>query len=299
MANVGGPKGNDPGKLQKGGRILPFRGTKTADPAENKREISEVRSELDEGKGGVFDPGAPTIGKDDLPDQHVEVVRGAGIKARLAALGVKGTEGLIKAAPKDGVRVKDTPLGRIIDGNVTVESAGGLHKLDGVARITGDLVVQESAARSMDFLALKSLVELGGRLVIEGNAAVSVLDGLDSLERAKGIYIGFNTTLTRLSLPRLKQLDAALIIEGNPRLTEINLPAFEKGGLYLHVHDNAALTSVSLQRLEQLGEELSLLDNPRLVKVNVGSSQKPAHVAALELERNGAASFAALHTSST
>ena len=76
---------------------------------------------------------------------------------------------------------------------------------------------------------------------------------------------------------------------------EISLPSFQKGGLYLHVHDNPALTSVSLPQLTKLGEELSLVDNPRLTTVKVASQQKPAQVAAVELEHNGTSSFSNLH----
>ena len=278
MANLGGPKGpGDPTKVA-GARVLPFK------PVKDRKEIKPVA----EGKPSdvVFDPKAT---RETVIPEAGDGPKASGVLARLAA------KGPLKTAGRDAVRFKETPVGRILDGSVTAESVEGLKKLEGVVRVTGDLVIQESALKSVDLVVLKSLVEIGGRLIVEGNAGVGALDNLESLERARGIYIGFNGALTRLALPKLKELEAALIVEGNPQLTHIELPAFTAGGLYMHVHDNAELTSLSMPKLERLGEELSLVANPKLTSVKVATSQKPARVGTVELGGNGTAPFPHLH----
>lgn len=294
MTNVGGPKKpSDPGKVV-GGKILSF---PKVEKKETIVETPEIKGESSSEKAPTkadqvpFDPNA-TKGARPLPDGVAGDQRGGGVKARLAALGKMP----IKSAGSDGVgRVKDTPVGKIFEGSLSIESASGLKKLEGVVRITGDLSIAESVAKSADFLTLKSLVEIGGRLTIEGNAAVGVLDALENLERARGIYVGFNAALTKISLPKLKELEAAFIVEHNQNLVDIALPAFAKGGRYLHIHENTALVSVSLPNLQSLEDELSILDNPRLTSVKIGSKEKPAHVPVVEARGNGAASFASIH----
>lgn len=310
MANIGGPKG--PSDPTPGARILPLRPrTGAPQPAAAPTESAEKAEKAAQPDKAAPQP--PQVRQRelrlDLPARNVfepqpsrdvalpvgsgePVARGAGVRARLAALGVRGADALpIKTAARDGVRLKDTPIGKILDGSITVESGRGLQKLEGVVRVTGDLVLQESAARSPDLLALRSLAEVGGRLTIEGNGVLAALDALQSLERARGVYIGFNPSLQRITLPRLQELDAALILEGNPALVEIQLPAFQRGGLYLHVHDNASLTTLSLPSLVSLANELSLVDNPRLAQVKVASRDKPAEVGLVELKANGASAY--------
>jgi hypothetical protein len=315
MANIGGPKGpSDPRRAPGGGaKILPLKRPEKSDKTE-KAGDEDTSPDPAEKLAQKSQPTAPIVTKKQvslelppLPEKNPlnpgakvtaptegegQAGRGAGVRARLAALGVKGAESLpIKTAARDAVGVKETPLGKILEGTIRIDTPRGLAKLEGVVRVTGDLVLQESAAKSPDLLALCSLIEVGGRLTIEGNASLGVIDALSSLERARGVYIGFNSSVHKIVLPKLKELDAALILEGNPALVEISLPAFAKAGLYLHVHDNASLTSLSLPSLATLGDELSLVDNPRLAKVVVGSREKPADVGLVELKNNGASSY--------
>lgn len=287
MANIGGPKGPPEPTKAVGGKLLPF-------PKVAKKEIQvdlpeitgEIPHDLTRSQG--YDPSATkgTI----VPETPPEGARGGNVRARLAAMGQLP----IKTAGKDVVRVKDTPLGKIFDGSLTIDSVAGLKKLEGIARVSGDLTLQESVAKGADLLVLKSLLEVGGRLTVEGNGALGVLDALANLERARGIYVGFNAGLTKIVLPKLKELEAAFIIEHNPNLLEISLPSFTKGGRYLHVHENAALLSLSLPLLASLSDELSLLDNPRLTAVKVGGRDTPARIPKVEARGNGAASFAQL-----
>ena len=283
MANIGGPKGPPDTSKVIGGKLLQF---PKVDKKPIQVDLPEIKAEIPHDLTSEgFDPSATkgTV----VPEAPPESARGGNVRARLAAMGQLP----IKTAAKDVGRIKETPVGKIFDGSLTIESAAGLKKLEGVVRVSGDLTLQESVAKSPDLLVLKSLIEVGGRLTVEGNGAIGVLDPLENLERARGVYVGFNAGLTRIALPKLKELEAAFIIEHNPNLVDISLPAFTKGGRYLHVHENAALVSLSLPNLTSLTDELSVLDNPHLTSVKVGARDKPAQIPAVELRGNGAASY--------
>ena len=68
----------------------------------------------------------------------------------------------------DVVRTKDTPIGKILDGSVTIEGPKGFGKLEGVVQVTGDLTVQEARLAGGEVTPVSTLVEIGGRLTIEG-----------------------------------------------------------------------------------------------------------------------------------
>lgn len=295
MANLTGPKG--PGEPK----------SKGARPVSDSRiGLEKLEKAKEKDKAADPTPEAEQVTRDgdrfgDLPSIHGQHARdlptvpgeaaGGSVKARLRALGLKGGEALVKSAASDAIHYSSVPGGRILHGSAVIESARALAKLDGVVRVTGDLTVQESALKSADLLVLKSLTEVGGRLTLEGNPALQLFDACENLERARGVYLGFNPSVTRVSLPKLKELEAAFIVEANAALAELNLPAFTKGGLYLHVHDNPALTTVLMPSLDVMHGELSFLDNPRLLTVRLASKAKPATVGALELGKNGAGSY--------
>ncbi len=299
MANVTGPKG--PGEPK----------TKGTRPASDARigleKLEKAKEKPSEPTPAVEPAGGDADRFGDLPSIHGQAARelpagpgeapsGGSVKARLHALGLSaqgehGGGGLIKSAKSDAVRYSSVPGGRILHGSVVIESARALAKLEGVVRVTGDLTIQESGLKSADLLVLKALTEVGGRLTLEGNPALQLFDACENLERARGLYLGFNPSLTRVALPKLREIEAALIFEANSAVTELNLPAFTKGGLYVHVHDNPALTTVLMPSFEATQGELSFLDNPRLLTVRLASKAKPAAVGALELAKNGAASY--------
>jgi hypothetical protein len=281
MAKIGGPKGSDPTKVV-GGKLVPF-----PQVPKERAPPPEIKGETDAPTG--FDRkarGAGTV----VPEPTTERAPGGHARARLTALGQLP----IKTVANDVGRIKDTPLGKIFDGSLTIESIADLKKLDGVVRINGDLTLQENIAKSADLLALTNLIELDGRLAIEGCNALGVLDALAKLERAGGVYIGFCDRTTRITLPSLQVVEGAFIVEHMPALVDISLPTFSKGGRYFHVHECPDLTAVRAGQLRSLEDELSLINNPHLVTVNVGSRENPARVARVELRGNGAASFAQL-----
>lgn len=299
MAVISGPKG--PGETKTKGAPKAAEGTGLPATGPAGKALPTEKVEKPQEKDPAPAPGSDTFvdspsvverrSASELPPTAGEGGKGASVRARLQALGIKGTEGLVKTAQSDGVRYSSVPGGRILHGSVVIESARALAKLEGVVRITGDLTLQESLLKSADLLVLKSLVEVGGRLTLEGNSALQMVDAFENLERARGIYFGFNPGITRVHLPKLRELEAALIFEANSSLSEISLPSFTKAGRYVHVHDHPALTTVLAPALSLVGGELSFLDNPRLIAVRLAGKDRPAQVQVLELKNNGAASF--------
>lgn len=266
MAKTTGPQA--PGGLQ-AGKLLDLRAkieAKRLEKAAEEEPAGETPaapvSQADE-----FAKGKGT-GKVVLPEAG-EGERGGGVKARLAALGLKGGDALIKTAGKDKARITDTPLGKVLEGAVMAESAAGLQKLNGVVK-AHEIGLQESLVKSADLLVLKSLIEVD-RFTIEGSPSLGTLDALAALERGRSIYIGFNATLGKIVLPRLREIDV-LIIEGNPKLREIVLPALEVVHRYFHIHDNTALDSVTL-----------------------GKRDKPVKCGELELVGNAHTSYPGIH----
>ena len=92
-------------------------------------------------------------------------VEGAGLSRVLARL--QGTKRVKGAEP--GTAIVNLPDGRrVIPGSVTIESRAELLKLEGIARVDGDLAVQESHVSGADLLVgLHGLKAVGGRLTLQ------------------------------------------------------------------------------------------------------------------------------------
>src|SRR4051812_24124817 len=159
MGKIGETKGGDPTRGV--GSVVPLR---PKQPAKISVEAPENKAETRQAPE-FFDPNSSK--ELVVPENSGTVARGANLKARLTALGVRGAENLpIKG--RDAVRVKDTPIGKILEGSVVIESAKAMAKLEGVVRVSGDLTVQETHLAGGDATPATSLVEIGGRLTIEG-----------------------------------------------------------------------------------------------------------------------------------
>ncbi len=193
----------------------------------------------------------------------------------------------VTSRPRAGrVAVVHTPLGPVIEGSVTVDSAKGLRALEGVVRIMGDLTVSECMAKSADFVALSSLIEVDGRLAVEGAGALVALNQFMALERVGGLYIGSNPKVARLSFDKLSIVTGAVILEINPALVDVSFAGLKHCGRYLHAHEQSAMTRFSAPLLESTGGELSFVGNTRLVDLVIASAAKPARVRGIELVEN-------------
>jgi hypothetical protein len=174
-----------------------------------------------------------------------------------------------------GARVGHASEGRILEGDVALTKAADLELVRGAVAIRGDLDIAETLLASPDLAALSQLRRVQGSLSLEGNPALTALQGLQGLEQVgKNLYLGFCDGLERVCLPSLREVKGALIVEGNRALTALELPALEQVGGYLHLHENPALEGVQFAALRFVGSELSVVDNPRLVAVDMRALER-------------------------
>ena len=174
MANIGGP--NKPADPSKGAKVLQLRKPETErlDPAKVQAQTPPAAKTVETPPAPASDNfakvGDKAAGSTVVPDMHEDMSlaqQGSKVPARFAAMGALKTAP-IKTASKDQLRVRDGSGGKIMEGSLVVESAKGLQKLEGVVRISGDLTVQEARLTGADATPVMSLVEIGGRLTIEG-----------------------------------------------------------------------------------------------------------------------------------
>ncbi|HEY4220980.1 MAG TPA: hypothetical protein VGO62_06550 [Myxococcota bacterium] len=155
MAKIGQPPDGSATNRVVGGKILPLVAPQKGPPVALQKPENKAET------GGTFDP---TASKEvALPEATTGAV-GAGVKARLAALGV----GTLPIKQTKVARITDTPIGKILDGSVLVENARALSRLEGVVRITGSLTLQEAQLTGGEVTPVNGLVEIEGRLTIEG-----------------------------------------------------------------------------------------------------------------------------------
>ena len=156
-----GPKGTDPSANL--GKILQLR-----QQVVEKVEAPKVETTTTTTKAA--DSSATFEGSSGTAQTMASPVDGAGASQVLARLKARGFEGkkLTKTAETSGPRVVDTSEGKVLAGNITIESRSGLQKLDGVVRVGGDLTVHEGVIKNADLLALKSLKSVERRLTFEG-----------------------------------------------------------------------------------------------------------------------------------
>ncbi|MCP4504739.1 MAG: hypothetical protein GY822_32950 [Deltaproteobacteria bacterium] len=175
-----------------------------------------------------------------------------------------------------------------LEKDVLLEVPDDFQLLLGVGRITGNLEIAESAAKSTDLGLLRDLVRVDGKLSIEGNAQLQSLDGLGSLEQVgKGVYIAFNDNLQNVLLPKLKRVKGPFIVEANASLEKLSLSSLQFISGYLHVHENGSLKQVLAKKLLEVDREVSFLDNPALEQVAFDAMPDPS--GEVEVERSGVA----------
>ncbi len=168
--------------------------------------------------------------------------------------------------------------GRVVHGDLTLESPADCAGLAGVKAVLGTLSIVEGALSANDLAPLGSLAEVGG-LALEGNAALGALDALSSLKIIDGAcYLGFNPALQSVALPKLERAARrgalGLLVEGNAALTAIQLGALHLVGRYVHICENPQLKTIDLEGLAQL-DELVLTDNPQLEALKAGRLPTP------------------------
>ena len=143
----------------------------------------------------------------------------------------------------------------------------------GCRHVLGDLRIAEAAnERISDLSGLRSVCQIDGSLVIDGNRDLGDLSGLDSLTVIRGsLVISNNSGLSQLQgLNRLQVLEQSLRLNNNQALTRVTgLQNLEAIGQSLNISHNASLEHVSgLSRLSHIGEQLNVLSNPKLNKLS-------------------------------
>ena len=145
------------------------------------------------------------------------------------------------------------------EGIFEIKSEGELDAIAHCESITGGLYFFEQDW--LEIVELPSLTSVGGHLVIEGNGALTSLEGLSSLTTV-GTYLVIydNHALTSL--------------EGLSSLTTVG-----GGGGFLFIINNDALTSLEgLSGLTYVGDDLSIHNNDSLCQ-----SDAEAFAASIEL----------------
>jgi len=175
--------------------------------------------------------------------------------------------------------VVDEPVEEFdIDGDVTVGENNPLNSssvytpesLRGVRSISGNLIIKgrrfNKEFENLDFLS--SLVEVGGRLLINSNKYLESLDGLSSLKNVGELIITFNQNLGNIEgLASLETVGGDVYIASNTMLeTLAGLNSLTSIDGNLEIRDN-----LSLDSLEGLD---NLVDGVDEVKINFNKSLK-------------------------
>jgi len=188
---------------------------------------------------------------------------------------------------RGGAPVPDTS---VIEGDLTVVSAGDLSKLAGTGYFTlaGTLTIVGSEL--IDLSGLKNLRAIEGDLVVQANPFLTAVSG-PVLERVDGhIIITGNPRLEHLgALRNLAELRGDLRIEDNPALRSLEglnqlklvagslvlrvldrlgsmgaLASLEIIGEDLDIEELTILSNIELAALERIGGSLRIVSNPAL-----------------------------------
>ncbi|MDP2339399.1 MAG: hypothetical protein Q8O67_00465 [Deltaproteobacteria bacterium] len=156
-----GPKGTDPSLTM--GKVLQLR-QQLVEKVEAPKTEPTTTTTTTKTDSSTFEGSSGTAQTMAAP------VDGAGASQVLARLKARGFEGKKLTKTAETSRVADTAEGKVLSGQLTIESRSGLQKLVDVVRV-GELTVHEGVFKNADFLALKSLKIVERRLTFEGLSA--------------------------------------------------------------------------------------------------------------------------------
>ena len=164
---------------------------------------------------------------------------------------------------------------------LVVHEAADVSRIANCRSVDGDVVIEGSSLANLH--GLEGIQRISGSLVIAGNANLTSLDGLDSLNDVGFVVIADNATLNSVSSLRNLSHAKGTTIVASPALTSLHglesLRSLE--GLVL---TNTNLKSIEgLSNLEQVGD-LILADNPRLE--SLASLTRLQTVENLDIEHN-------------
>lgn len=126
-------------------------------------------------------------------------------------------------------------------------------------------------ATDADLRPFGMVLHLNGSLVLQGNTAVTRLNGFDRLESVRGDLVIRETGLEHIDdLNTLKRIEGNLVIAGNPRLASLRgINGLRGTGGNVSIAGNDSLTLISgLNSLERIESgKLEILHNPSLQSV--------------------------------
>jgi hypothetical protein len=158
----------------------------------------------------------------------------------------------------------------ICDDDYVVTSSADLAALQNCTEITGRLEI--TGIGNVDLSPLAGLTTLGGDLVINANATLNSLAGLEDVTSIGGnLAVVGNASLTSLTaLSKLESLGGSLIVTNNPSLANLAaLPQLTTVGSSLIISDNSGLTSLQgLNTLTLIQGNLELAGNDLLTNLN-------------------------------
>lgn len=126
----------------------------------------------------------------------------------------------------------------------TVQNENDAARYEGCETIVGDLRI--SGSDLIDVSAFSQLHRVSGKLVIEGNAKLISLRGLQNVERARSVEIRNNRVLGAFPslLPQLKHVDESVRLDANRALSKREVSALvERLGQQVTVNREASVAS--------------------------------------------------------
>ena len=160
-------------------------------------------------------------------------------------------------------------------GNFAITNSFDLEEAARCERISGYLYL--TGQDWLSDIELPCLEEVGGRLYIYDNTAISTLAGLSSLQAVGGgLDIGENDALGSVEgLSSLASIGGDLTVDGNDILADLNgLSGLQSVGGTIHVMNNQVMDSLGgLPRLVSVGHYLNIYNNTSMTTADLSGLQ--------------------------
>lgn len=151
-------------------------------------------------------------------------------------------------------------------GDQIVSSQADLKALTGITKIDGSLRILNDTAKTLDFSALDSLIEVES-IIIEAEQLVAI-DGFNCLSSVGfNLQLRFTASLTTITgFAALTSVGNILIIDSNESLTSISgFAALTTVGRDLVLRGNASLETISgFTALTSVGDDILIMNNAKL-----------------------------------
>ncbi|MBX2892744.1 MAG: T9SS type A sorting domain-containing protein [Saprospiraceae bacterium] len=159
--------------------------------------------------------------------------------------------------------------------NPSLTDLSGLSNLTAVGTTFGSLNIFDNDAL-LDLSGLNSLSSINSTLFVEGNAALTTLNGLGPISSLANLYIAFNSSLGDINaLSSVTSIGGYIEIQGNGSLTSLAGLSGVSGAIggYLYIGINNSLSSIDgFGSLTSVGGNFDVEDNASLTNLNAFGS---------------------------